>query len=85
MRIDPDAIEASRPNDREIALLAAEVRRLQSVISNEEVALTDEERKALADAIYLCEVEACLTHENGNIEYYNMAAGLLRGLLDRAK
>jgi hypothetical protein len=43
MRIDPDVIEASRPDDREIALLAAEVRRLQAVINSEEPALTDNE------------------------------------------
>jgi len=47
MRIDPDVIEASRPDDREIALLAAEVRRLQAVINSEEPTLTDEEREAI--------------------------------------
>jgi hypothetical protein len=47
MRIDPDVIEASRPDDREIALLAAEVRRLQAVINSEEPAAIDEEQTAL--------------------------------------
>jgi hypothetical protein len=50
MRIDPDVIEASRPDDREIALLAAEVRRLQAVINSEEPTLTDEERRAVLRA-----------------------------------
>ena len=36
MRIDPDAIESSRPGDSEVAMLAAEVRRLLSVIAARE-------------------------------------------------
>jgi hypothetical protein len=44
MRIDPDAIGGSCPNDPEVALLAAEVRRLRAVIAAGVPALTDEER-----------------------------------------
>ena len=51
MRINPDAIEAYRPDDREIALLAAEVRRLQAVINSEEPTLTNEEREAILLAV----------------------------------
>lgn len=51
MRIDPDAIEESRPGDREIALLADEVRRLRAVVASGEPALTDEEEEAVWFAI----------------------------------
>jgi hypothetical protein len=51
MRIDVNEIEASRPEDREVALLAAEVRRLQSVIASSEPTLTDAEREAIELAI----------------------------------
>jgi hypothetical protein len=44
MRIDVNEIEASRPEDREVALLAAEIRRLQRVIDAGEPTLTDAER-----------------------------------------
>jgi hypothetical protein len=57
MRIDVNEIEASRPEDREVALLAAEVRRLQNIIAvytdgispdaKSKPALTDEEREAI--------------------------------------
>jgi hypothetical protein len=70
MRIDPDVIEASRPDDREIALLAAEVRRLQAVINSEEPTLTDEEREAIELA----------TQEAGGA---NLLAARLRALLQR--
>ena len=73
MRIDPDAIEASRPDDREIALLAAEVRRLQAVINSEEPTLTDEEREAIKTAIEWSPL------------YEHPAAVTLRALLDRLK
>lgn len=51
MRPDPDLIEASRPGDEAVALLAAEVRRLQAVISStaDRQAHTDWLRHAFAD------------------------------------
>lgn len=48
MRIDPDAIQSSRPADRDIQLLADEVRRLRSVIASgdqeEEIASLRQQR-----------------------------------------
>lgn len=48
MRIDPDAIQSSRPVDRDIQLLADEVRRLRSVIvsggQEEEIARLRQQR-----------------------------------------
>jgi len=62
MRIDPDVIEASRPDDREIALLAAEVRRLQAVINSEEPTHIDDEdwlrRAIVSDKIAIAKLEA---------------------------
>jgi uncharacterized small protein (DUF1192 family) len=62
MRIDPDVIEASRPDDREIALLAAEVRRLQAVINSKEPAHIDNEdwlrRAIVSDKIAIAKLEA---------------------------
>jgi hypothetical protein len=51
----------------------------------ESAALTDAERKALADGIYLCEAEAGTAHGNANAHAWAEAAGLLRGLFDRLK
>jgi hypothetical protein len=51
MRPDPDYIEAAISGDREVALLAAEVRRLQAVIAASEPMLTDAEREAIEEAI----------------------------------
>jgi hypothetical protein len=63
MRIDVNEIEASRPEDREVALLAAEVRRLQNIIAvytdgilpdaKSKPALTDEEREAIERAAFV--------------------------------
>ena len=50
MRIDPDAICESCPNDPAVVLLAAEVRRLRAVIAAGVPALTDEERAAILTA-----------------------------------
>ena len=47
MRIDANVVEKSRPEDREVALLAAEVRRLQAVIDSRDPALTADERGAI--------------------------------------
>lgn len=74
MRPDPDAIEASRPGDREVALLAAEVRRLQAVIASEEPALTDAEREAVERAVATAD------------DYHDdSVAATLRGLLEKHK
>jgi hypothetical protein len=77
MRIDPDVIEASRPDDREIALLAAEVRRLQAVINSEEPTLTKSERFVLQEVrdIYADEDDVKC----------NEIAAVLDGLLERTK
>lgn len=50
MRIDPDAIKESCPNDWAVTLLASEVRRLRAVIAAVEPALTADERAAIATA-----------------------------------
>ena len=55
MRIDPDAIQSSRPVDRDIQLLADEVRRLRAIIANSEPTLTDAEREAVAVAMHRCD------------------------------
>jgi hypothetical protein len=76
MRIDVNEIEASRPEDREVALLAAEIRRLQRVIDAGEPTLTAEERNAILWACSLLEprksVGACAE-----------TAATLRKLLER--
>jgi hypothetical protein len=81
MRIDPDVIEASRPDDREIALLAAEVRRLQAVINSEEPTLTDEEREAIKWA----EHEAQAFAEMGGGPRGFKFAATLRALFERTQ
>lgn len=58
MRIDPDWIETSRPDDIQIALLAAECRRLQAVIASTEPTLTDEEREAVEWCIEMATIHA---------------------------
>lgn len=90
MRIDPDAIEASRPDDREIALLAAEVRRLQAVISSEPPTLTGEEREVLEE--YLPTLDETARNLALMSEPYSEAAILyskkadtVRALLERLK
>jgi hypothetical protein len=45
--------------------------------------LTDEERGAIANGIYLCEGEAGTANENVNTHAWAKSAGLLRGLLER--
>lgn len=80
MRPDPDAIEASRPGDREVALLAAEVRRLQAVIASGEPTLTDAERQCLEEAIY-----RVAEHDNESDGWKSYTADTLRGLLARTK
>lgn len=78
MILDADAIEASRPDDREVFLLAAEVRRLRSVIASGGPTLTDEEREAIKQA-------ADDYGENDmDAGCWRMAAAL-RGLLERHK
>jgi hypothetical protein len=77
MRIDPDAIETYRPDDREIALLAAEVRRLQAVINSEEPTLTDAEREAVEWFSHFARPQ------NGPVIGRHAAA--LRGLLERTQ
>ena len=72
MRPDPDAIEASRPGDRELALLAAEVRRLRDVVASEPT-LTDAEREALE---WLTAGESPFAEEESRLR-------VLRGLSER--
>ncbi len=72
MRPDPDAIEASRPGDRELALLAAEVRRLRDVVASEPT-LTDAEREALE---WLTAGESPFADEESRLR-------VLRGLSER--
>lgn len=81
MRPDPDAIEASRPGDREIALLAAEVRRLRAVVVSEP-ALTDAERDVISRRI-----DTLLTWQKtaGYHSAVECEADTLRGLLERMK
>ena len=50
MRIDPDAIKESCPNDWAVTLLASEVRRLRAVIAAVEPVLTDADREAITCA-----------------------------------
>jgi hypothetical protein len=50
MRIDPDAICESCPNDPAVALLAAEVRRLRSVIAAGVTTIADDDRTPQAHA-----------------------------------
>lgn len=76
MRIDPDAIESARPEDREIALLAGEVRRLQAVIAAGEPTLTDAERQA---------VEFFVGFHNEGYGMIEAHAATLRNLLERLK
>jgi hypothetical protein len=86
MRIDPDVIEASRPDDREIALLAAEVRRLQAVINSEEPTLTDEEQLAVYQGVasLLFEADRRETSDLAKPRLH-MYAATLRALLERTK
>ena len=83
MRIDPDVIEASRPDDREIALLAAEVRRLQAVINSEESTLTDEEREAIEASREFWQVEADCWPDDDTDRHDRRYASVLRALLER--
>lgn len=55
MRPDPDYIETASSGDREVALLAAEVRRLKALIAASEPMLTDAEREAVQAAIDSCD------------------------------
>jgi hypothetical protein len=86
MRIDPDVIEASRPDDREIALLAAEVRRLQAVINSEEPTLTDAEWDEIEGMISDYQEIAEFNEERCHPHYAEKArrrAAMLIGLLER--
>jgi hypothetical protein len=47
--------------------------------------LTDEEREALNDAVYLCGATAGLANEQANATAWATCAATLRGLLERTK
>ena len=76
MRVDPDTC-------RDPVLLAAEVRRLRNVLAADDPWLTDSEREAVANGIYLCEGVAGEANENVNANAWAKTAGVLRGLLER--
>lgn len=84
--IDADLAEACRDGAGEIEKLRRRVRFQDSVIRSGNVAaLTDAEREAIADGIYLCEGEAGQASENVNANAWAKAAGVLRALLERLK
>jgi hypothetical protein len=86
MRPDPDYIETARAGDREVALLAAEVRRLKAVIAASEPMLTDEEREAIEASREFWEVEAaCSFGDETDSEPDRRYEAALRGLLERTK
>jgi len=74
MRIDPDAC-------RDPDLLAAELRRLRTVIAAGEPTLTDAEREAIEDAAGICEEHA----EEYDGTDSSPIADTLRKLLERLK
>ena len=79
MRCNPDAIEADRPGDLEVALLAAEVRRLQAVITQlrSSASHISDDGNTLADAAEieqlreairrLADQDATLSVQGGNV------------------
>jgi hypothetical protein len=78
MRINPDAIEARRTGDQDIAMLAAEVRRLRRLVEVEQddAILTDAERSAIVWCVAMAETTA--TDCDEELE-------ALRGLLERER
>ena len=88
MRPDPDAIEAARPGDREVAMLAADVRRLQAVIASGEPALTDAEREDLAMWRAECLRQCSAATDGGNeelAERWQGRANRAAAMLERLK
>lgn len=78
-----DHLEQLAARQDEAAYLRCQVQLLTDEV--ERLRLTEAERKALMDGIYLCEGEAGTANEHVNAHAWAMAAGTLRGLLERLK